>query len=155
MTSQSTIETNKLLARLWVEFINTKDIEGLTAITTDNWMIHGASQSFSEDREGVRKMFTSFKNLDQLWVIEDMIAEGDKVVIRALNYCRQDNFLGIPSEGRTQVFTATFIHKIVDGRIKETWRNADDLGRVLQLGAHIVPEQQDPGYSSLSIASGQ
>jgi hypothetical protein len=32
-----------------------------------------------------------------------------------------------------------FIHHIVDGLLVETWRNADDLGRVLQLGARIVP----------------
>ncbi|MGH3612181.1 MAG: hypothetical protein ACRDRK_06130 [Pseudonocardia sp.] len=34
-----------------------------------------------------------------------------------------------------QVFTATFIHRIVDGLVVETWRNADDLGRLIQLGA--------------------
>jgi hypothetical protein len=32
-----------------------------------------------------------------------------------------------------------FIHTIADGKIIETWRNADDLGRVLQLGARIEP----------------
>jgi hypothetical protein len=32
-----------------------------------------------------------------------------------------------------------FIHRIGDGQILETWRNADDLGRLLQLGARIEP----------------
>ncbi len=51
----------------------------------------------------------------------------------------QENFLGVPSYGRPQTFTATFIHRIINGKIQETWRNADDLERVLQLGASIVP----------------
>jgi len=29
------------------------------------------------------------------------------------------------------------IHRIADGKLVETWRNADDLGRLLQLGARI------------------
>jgi len=65
----------------------------------------------------------------QSWVIDDVIAEGDRVVVRATNRCEQDEFLGIPADGIAQVFTATFTHRLVDGRIAETWRNADDLGR--------------------------
>jgi acyl-CoA thioester hydrolase len=59
------------------------------------------------------------------------------VAVRATNRCVQENFLGIPAHGRRQRFTATFIHTIIDGRIAETWRNADDLDRILQLGARI------------------
>ncbi|WP_442942543.1 hypothetical protein [Nostoc sp.] len=51
----------------------------------------------------------------------------------------QESFLGIPSRGRQQTFTATFIHYITDGKIMEIWRNADDLGWVLELGARIKP----------------
>jgi hypothetical protein len=36
-----------------------------------------------------------------------------------------------------QTFTAIFIHGISGGQIAGTWRNADDLGRVLQLGGRI------------------
>jgi predicted ester cyclase len=92
-------------------------------------------------REGMRKLFASFGKIEQVWTIEDIIAEGEKVVVCATNNCMQEIFLGVPSYGRPQTFTATFIHHIVDGKIIETWRNADDLGRVLQLGAEIVPSQ--------------
>jgi predicted ester cyclase len=80
--------------------------------------------------------------IDQTWTIEDVIAEGDKVVVRATNTCVQESFFGIPGRGRTQTFTATFIHRIADGKVLETWRNADDLGRLLQLGARIEPPEQ-------------
>ncbi len=76
---------------------------------------------------------------DFRYAIEDVIAEGDKVVVRATNTCAQESFLGIPAHGRRQTFTATFIHRIAAGKVLETWRNADDLGRLLQLGARIEP----------------
>jgi hypothetical protein len=40
------------------------------------------------------------------------------------------------------VFTATFTFRIADGLIAEIWRNADDLVRLLQLGARIVPGEE-------------
>lgn len=137
------MQNNKLIARLWFEFINKEDIEGICAITADTWKMYGGLPGLPEGGAGVRKLFASFGPVEQRWEIEDIIAEGDKVVVRALNHCRQESFFGILSHGRDQVFTATFIHHIIDGKILETWRNADDLGRVLQLGAHIVPAMQE------------
>lgn len=86
-------------------------------------------------------MFSSFGDIKQKWTIEDVIAQGDKVVVRATNTCTQESFFGIPAQGKQQTFTATFIHQILDGKIIETWRNADDLGRILQLGARIQPPE--------------
>ena len=53
------------------------------------------------------------------------------------NSCEQQSFFGVPGRGIRQVFAAIFIHRVVDGRVAETWRCADDLGRLLQLGARI------------------
>jgi hypothetical protein len=81
----------------------------------------------------------SFGRVEQTWSIQDMIAEGDRVAVRAWNSCLQESFLGIPSRGRRQEFSATFIFRIEGGQVHEIWRNADDLGRVLQLGVRIEP----------------
>ena len=75
----------------------------------------------------------------QRWTIDDVIAEGDKVVVRATNHCEQDSFFGVPGRGIVQVFTATFTMQIVDGLIAKVWRNAADLQRLFQLGARILP----------------
>jgi predicted SnoaL-like aldol condensation-catalyzing enzyme len=141
------MQKNKLIARLWVEFINKDDIEGLCAITADTWKMHGGLPNVPKAGAGTRKLFASFVSIEQQWKIEDIIAEGDKVVVRAVNHCRQGSFFGVPSHGRSQVFTAIFIHRISDGRIQETWRNADDLGRVIQLGAQVVPAVQESQLS--------
>ncbi|MDF5706076.1 MAG: ester cyclase [Nostoc sp. S4] len=133
------IEDNKIIAQRWIELISEHKIEDICEITAPTWKMHGSLPGLPPGPEGVRKLFNSFGSIEQKWTIEEVIAEGDKVVVRATNSCVQDSFFGIPSHGRRQTFTATFIHCIADGKIIETWRNADDLGRVLQLGARIEP----------------
>ena len=132
---------NKAIASKFFELISEGNVEELCTMITPDWKMHIGLSSFEipSGPEGLRKLFDSFGNIEQQWIIEDVLAEGNKVVVRAINKCNQEDFFGIPSYGRMQTFTATFIHYIEDGKIKETWRNADDLGRVLQLGASIVP----------------
>lgn len=137
------VQNNKLIAQLWINFINKNDIEGIVAITSDNWKMHGGLPDLPIGADGVKTLFASFGTVQQNWIIKDIIAEGDKVMIRAVNHCQQESFLGIPSEGKIQVFTAMFVHHIKDGRIHETWRNADDLGRLIQLGGRIVVEHEE------------
>lgn len=146
------MQNNKLIARLWMDFISKGDIEGICAITSSTWKMHGGLADLPGGPAGVRKLFASFGPVEQKWKVQDIIAEGDKVVIRAVNHCKQESFFGVPSAGREQVFTATFIHRIVDGRIEETWRNADDLGRVLQLGARIVAAQKEQEEPNMVLA---
>ena len=135
----STIEMNKALARHFLELAAGHDLDGLISMVTPDWTMHGGPPDLPPGPDGVRHLFEHIGRAQQRWTVEDLVAEGDKVVVRATNTCVQDSFLGIPSAGRTQVFTATFIHRIVAGRIQTTWRNADDLGRLRQIGASIKP----------------
>src|SRR3954462_861503 len=141
MTTTTDLEYNKLLARNFLEFVSKGNLDELCQLIAPTWQMHiGLGVlGIPAGPEGIRKLFGSFGQIEQEWIIDDVIAEGDKVVVRATNNCKQESFLGVPSYGRPQTFTATFIHRIVDGKIAETYRNADDLGRVLQLGAQIVP----------------
>src|SRR5215216_7201209 len=131
----STIERNKATARRWLQLVSEHDVEGICEMTAPTWTMHGGPPALPRGHEGVRELFRTIGPVDQTWTIDDVIAEGDKVVVRATNSCLQESFLGVPANGRRQTFTATFIHRITDGEIQETWRNADDLGRLLQLGA--------------------
>ncbi|MBE7172586.1 MAG: ester cyclase [Williamsia sp.] len=132
-------ENNKIIASLFLQLVSRHNVDELCKMVSPGWRMHGGPPNLSEGPEGVRELFSTFGSIEQQWVVEDMIAEGDKVVIRATNTCRQDSFFGVPAQAVQQTFTAIFIHKIVNGRIAETWRNANDLGRLLQLGAKISP----------------
>jgi predicted SnoaL-like aldol condensation-catalyzing enzyme len=135
----SAIEDNKIIAQRWFQLINEHKLEEICEMTAPTWRMHGGPPKLLPGPDGVRELFRTFGSITQKWTIEDVIAEGDKVVVRATNTCIQESFLGIPARGQRQTFTATFILQIADGKIIETWRNADDLGRVLQLGARISP----------------
>lgn len=135
----SSLGENKAIAQRFLELVSEHKIAELCELVAPTWRMHGGPPNLPSGPDGIRQLFETFGRIEQHWDIEDVIAEDDKVVIRAVNTCMQENFLGVPAQGRQQRFTATFIHQIVDGKIMETWRNADDLGRLLQLGARIVP----------------
>lgn len=129
----SVTQINKAIVQQFLEYVSQHRITEICEIVAPTWKMHGGPRGLSPGADGIRELFASFGPIEQKWAIEDMIAEGDKVVVRAINTCTQESFLGVPASGREQVFSAIFIHQIVDGKIVETWRNADDLGRILQL----------------------
>ena len=139
MYSTDSIAENRAIARQWLDLVSAHRVEDLCAMTAPTWTMHGGPPALPAGPDGIRELFRTIGPADQTWTIEDVIAEGDKVVVRATNSCLQESFLGVPGRGRRQTFTAMFIHRVVDGKVLETWRNADDLGRVLQLGARIDP----------------
>lgn len=136
----STIEENKRLAVRWLELVSAHRIDDLCATVAPTWTMHGGPPGLPPGPDGIRTLFGTFgPAIEQTWTVEAVVAEGDLVVVRATNRCAQESFFGIPAHGRVQTFTAMFMHRIVNGLVQETWRNADDLGRVLQLGARLVP----------------
>jgi hypothetical protein len=135
----NTLEQNKQLACRWLDLVSAHDIDAICALTAPTWIMRGGPPNLPAGHEGIRALFGAIGPVEQTWAIEDVIAEGDKVVVRATNTCVQDSFFGIDARGKQQVFTATFTHRIADGLIQQTWRNADDLGRLFQLGARVAP----------------
>jgi|GEM_PF-2030874 len=138
----------KSIATRWLNLISEHKIDEICAMTAPDWKMHGGPVGLPIGAEGVHELFRMIGPVKQHWTIDEIIAEGDKVVIRATNICQQDSFFGIPSYGVVQRFSAMFIHHIVDGMIVETWRNADDLGRLLQLGMRIKANEAGPNLGN-------
>jgi len=134
-----TLEDNKRIARRFLELVDAEAVEELCTMIAPTWTMYGGPPNLPMGPAGIYELFRAIGPIDQRWMVDDVIAEDDKVVVRATNSCSQASFFGIEGHGTWQTFTATFIHRIVGGKILTTWRNADDLGRLFQLGAHIVP----------------
>jgi len=67
--------------------------------------------------------------------VEDLIAEGDKVVARnSVSGTHQGEYMGLPPTGRTVTYNEIFIVRFADGRIAETWGVVDVLSQMKQLG---------------------
>ena len=68
--------------------------------------------------------------------IEDLIAEGDKVVSRnVVTGTHKGEYMGIPPTGKSITYNEIFIFRFVNGRIAETWGVVDVLAQLRQLGA--------------------
>jgi hypothetical protein len=68
--------------------------------------------------------------------IEDLIAEGDKVVSRnVVTGTHQGEYMGIPPTGKSVTYNEIFIFRFVSGRVAETWGVIDVLSQLKQLGA--------------------
>ncbi|MET1008419.1 MAG: nuclear transport factor 2 family protein [Propionibacteriaceae bacterium] len=132
------MQQNKALAVRWLDQVSDHDIEAMLATTTPDWRMHGGPPDLATGPDGIRSLFEHIGPVRQKWIVEDVIGEGDRVVIRATNFCEQESFFGLPAAGITQVFTATFIFRMADGMVAEIWRNADDFGRYLQVGGVIT-----------------
>ena len=79
---------------------------------------------------------------DRVDVIEDIIAEGDRVgLLFRLTGTHRGNLFGIPPTGKkVDVYEIAFL-RIVDGRITEGWFMADEAGMLKQLGAKLPPRK--------------
>jgi steroid delta-isomerase-like uncharacterized protein len=67
--------------------------------------------------------------------IEDLIAEGDKVVARnTVTGTHQGEYMGLPPTGNSVRYNEVFICRFVDGQLAETWGMVDALSLQRQLG---------------------
>jgi steroid delta-isomerase-like uncharacterized protein len=65
-----------------------------------------------------------------------MIAEGDKVAVRAkMTGTHRKEFMGLPATGNKVTVTGISIYGVVDGKIVEHWEQFDAMGMMQQLGA--------------------
>jgi steroid delta-isomerase-like uncharacterized protein len=72
--------------------------------------------------------------------LDDMIADGDKVVVRGHATGRHvGEFMGIPATGRVFTLNLIDINRIEDGQLAERWAVQDDLGMLQQLGVIAQP----------------
>lgn len=70
--------------------------------------------------------------------VNDLIAEGDKVVCRfTANGTQQGEFMGIPPTGKQFTIMEIRIYRIVDGKIVECWGLFDQMSMMQQLG--VIP----------------
>ena len=85
-------------------------------------------------KEVFRRLHRAFPDLRV--TVEDVIAEGDRVVARnSVTGTHQGEYMGIPPTGKSVTYDEIFIGRLVNGRIAETWGVVDVLSQMRQLGA--------------------
>jgi steroid delta-isomerase-like uncharacterized protein len=131
-------EENKELVRRYQEAYNTNNMDVLDEILAPDLISHSLMPGLPPGRESLRQLqqLTLAAFPDFHTTIEDLIAEGDKVVARCTTRgTHKGEFLGTPPSGKPFTFTWISIFRIADGKIVEHWGEEDALGWLQQLGA--------------------
>jgi steroid delta-isomerase-like uncharacterized protein len=136
-------DANKDLVRRYQEAHNTNDLDALNEIVAADLIAHSLMPGVPPGLEGGKLVHgvavTAFPDFRA--DIEDLIAEGDKVVARMTfrGTHTGGEFMGIPPSGRSFTFSATAIFRIAGGKIVEHWGEEDAVGWLQQLGAIPAP----------------
>jgi steroid delta-isomerase-like uncharacterized protein len=144
MATVQAVTTNKATFRRLQDAVNTHDAE-LISKTIDevfepDVLIRTPLPLDVTGVEAMRHVWaTLLRAFPDLHVsIEDMIAEGDKVVCRnVVTGTHQGEYMGLPPTGRSVTYNEIFILRFVNGRIAETWGVVDVFAQMKQLG--VIP----------------
>jgi steroid delta-isomerase-like uncharacterized protein len=93
--------------------------------------------------EGVKGVVAMFRSAmpDLRVVVEDMIAEDDKVAVRyTLEGTHEGELFGVPPTGQRLSIKSIAVERVSDGKIREHWRVTDSLDMMQQLGVIPAPE---------------
>jgi predicted ester cyclase len=81
---------------------------------------------------------------DAVNIIEDLIAEGDKMVARWRSRAtHQGEYMDIPPSSKEVEFTGISVYRIERGEIAESWNVEDKLGLMRQIGVIPEPKQSE------------
>ena len=137
------LERNKaLMDRFYEEVVNQAKYDLIDELVDKNFVDHQTIPGQEPGGDGLKWHFGMFRAAfpDVRVEIDDMIAEGDKVVTRFTIYGTQrGRFHGVPPTNRQVVFTETTIARVVEGKITDLWANVDSLGMFGQLGVFELP----------------
>lgn len=140
-------EENKAVARrLYEEVINTGDLERVNEFVSADVVDHDPAlpEHLHRSPEGFKYLVSMARDIfpDLRITIEDMIAEGDKVVVRTTTRgTHRGEFMGIAPTGRRVAVAGMEILRFAGGKVVEHWSISDDLGMMRQLGAVSTPGQ--------------
>ena len=120
-----TLDENKtLIRRYFEEAFNSGNDALFDQFFTSDFKDHNAFEGQSPGPAGVRESYTMWRNAfpDSHGVIDDMIAEHDRVVVRTTLYAtHHGTFMNIaPTHKRIEI-RAISIFRIAKGKIVERW----------------------------------
>ena len=144
--SAADVEANKKLYRDFVEtVINKRQPDAAGRFMADDLIEHNANIAQAGRKKFLANVLAGFS--DYRGEIQEILAEGDRIVVRTLWTGTQDGpFLGLPPSGRKLSFTTADFFRIENGKLAEHWDVVDSLPRAIALG--LVPPPKTPTQSA-------
>jgi steroid delta-isomerase-like uncharacterized protein len=136
-------EANKTMVRQAMDEMFTQgNLAAVDKYVAADYVEHQPMPGAPAGREGLKQTITILRRAfpDARFNVEDVIAEGDKVVVRStITGTHKGDYMGIAATGKPFTMTAIDILRVQNGKAVEHWGNEDDLGLLVQLGAVTLP----------------
>lgn len=145
-TTDPTLERNKaVVRRIAEEVLNQGKFEVVDQIIAPDVIQH--NPFIAPGREAYKKAFIEFRTAfpDLRVTPQDVIAEGDRVVVRSsFTGTQKAAGFGLPLTGKAVNYQAMDIFRIKDGQIVEHWDVVDNLSFYSQLGIVQIVDPTKP-----------
>jgi steroid delta-isomerase-like uncharacterized protein len=131
-------QDNRAIVRQVLSVFNSGDFAILDELIAADYTNHNAPPGATQGVEGRKQAVAMFRRAfpDLLSTVEDLIAEGDRVVARVnMRGTNTGEFMGRPPTGRPVNATGIDIFRIVDGRVTERWGVLDMMAINQQLAS--------------------
>jgi steroid delta-isomerase-like uncharacterized protein len=140
----STEENKVRVRRMYEEVFNQKNLDAIDDYFAPTVIDHSLPPGVPGGIEGVKQTIGMFVSAfpDMHMTVEDLIAEGDKVVARwTLRGTHQGASLGMPPTGKQFSLPGISIVYLNGGKSVEQWEIHDQLSMLQQLGLIPAPAQ--------------
>jgi steroid delta-isomerase-like uncharacterized protein len=137
MTPSEEAAANKQICIRLVNEINAGDLGSFDELVAEDYVDHNPLPGQQQGRDGFRNAYIGVREAfpDGRLEMEDVLAEGDLVVIRGMNSgTHKGDMFGIPATGKHARWSGTRLFRLRDGKLIEGWINLDLLGLMGQLG---------------------
>jgi len=123
---------------------NTEILQELYAPDYAGYSPSGSDKALSREEiiEHVKMFWRVFPDL--ILDIQDIIAKGDKVIVRSINTgTHKGDFQGIPATGGKVKGSEIVIFRMQDGKVVEERAESDMLGVMMQIGMELKPKEKE------------
>lgn len=132
---------SKEIFRRFLDAVNTRDAEVISKtideVVEPNMLFHAPVPMGGTGAQALKQVWAVLLRAypDIHVAIEDLIAEGDKVVARnTVTGTHLGEYMGVPPTGKSVTYNEIFVVRIADDRIAEIWGVVDVLSQMKQLG---------------------
>ena len=136
------MENKDIVKRYWDGKWNTRRPEILDELHAPDVVYHGPGldmTSLEQYKQVYGTFLSAFHNTEI--IVEDLIAEGDKVVSRVVvRGVHKGDLPNLPATGRSFTLHLTTIFRLLDGKIVEECESYNELDLMQQLGTELVPK---------------
>jgi predicted ester cyclase len=141
------IEENKaVVRRFFEELLSTDNLALADELLSPGFRFYFAGSPDPMDLKQYKEFLVARRAAfpDRCFVVEEMIAEGDKVSARfTMHGVHQGEFRGITPSGTEVKMTGIDMIHLAEGKMVEDRIEVDQLGMMQQLGVIASPQQAD------------